>query len=400
MDKFAYFLPAGRHMHVIDLNTKIIPEQHSVFNLHPGKGKKFYETFSSGEMVFLDYPGMILRRGDSLASDDLAARLSMSLAVKKWFSRRQQGEPPPRDLEAYRDATRSIRLRTHVANINGLYFKAKRGDLVVCPGGTFRSPVLIGEIIDDFDGNHYATLPYYGDERLPARKVKWLSARRLRGTFSAPVLDMLQQRRALTLYSTQSAKMDIYREAYGSFVWFNTAYVRYLANKNTTDIRSLVPSIELLMYFSAMGTAHELGRLEEFLSIPFSKAANEFYNPTAYSNFGVQLTSKGFLSLDGATKVLPLLVSALLTTTTQLNAQEVPKEIRVINSLGGTDDDCTIQVDQRLREIMQVIHVDKFNKMCDTAKIKSGGVGLESHAQPTLSIQLSNGGRQGEADER
>jgi hypothetical protein len=85
---------------VLNLNTRILQDDHQVFVTRPGKDYRLYPEFLEQSVVLLELPGLTIPEEISLEEcRDLRERILMARRVRNWHQRgRPESDIPSRDF--------------------------------------------------------------------------------------------------------------------------------------------------------------------------------------------------------------------------------------------------------------------------------------------------------------
>ena len=134
-------------MITVDLNARVLGEEHNVYVARPGKGYRLYREFTENSSLILELPGLKLEPDVPLNDQQLRRRINRSRAFRGWYNRGQPSDDrPSRDLNTYSAEGGG----NSAAQLEGLvrtyYEKIQRGDLVIVPPKAYMDDVLIGEV--------------------------------------------------------------------------------------------------------------------------------------------------------------------------------------------------------------------------------------------------------------
>ena len=196
----------------VELDAYILPSDHSVWKVFPGRTYRFLEAVRESHQVFMDVRGLRELSGSPFEWDDKAV-ISI-IAADRWdreLSKEESGAKP-RGGAGITKQDRKV-----FGFLRGLLLEAKKGDLVVLPADGYRREVLIGELLDEpgvinfveaRDGD--AVSEYAG------RRVKWLPSKEKR-EFHEKVIKSLHSSAAFHSIA-KSARQEIYEVAYQNFI--------------------------------------------------------------------------------------------------------------------------------------------------------------------------------------
>jgi hypothetical protein len=167
---------------------RVVPENVSMWLVYAGVRRRHLDLFLRSRSVFLELPAFAAT-DDSFSDIDLLRRhLAMSDAFRVWL-REQRGEPPSRHVRQYRapafasNTPEARSFNAEVGNIQRMFSDVKPGDLVLCPPIGHFKPFLIGEVTKPWVAADVLEVPFFDNEEIPVRKVRWLNTRLSRRDF-------------------------------------------------------------------------------------------------------------------------------------------------------------------------------------------------------------------------
>ena len=197
----------------VDLDAYIIPDDHRVWKCSPGKTYRFYRSVRDANTIFPDVRGLDQLQGSP--SDWTDPQLLQVISDDRQ-NREAASAARGNKVVVHAGITKSD--RGVLTFLKRIWFEAQRGDLVVVPAEGYDKEVLIGELlteagalrrIEASDGEYQGI--YFG------RPVAW----RLgipKFELSADLIKALHTRAAVFTLG-ESRKRDVYRLAYGNFVY-------------------------------------------------------------------------------------------------------------------------------------------------------------------------------------
>jgi|GEM_PF-3682332 len=371
----------------IDISTHFLPDDHQVFVLHPGKRKKFYKEVLEQQAVFLDLPGFSLKKNVDIKSDDFHAALEMSAAVAKWH--RLGADPdkkPSRDLANYKNekAKKSTLKSRLVSEFEGLYFTARVGDLIVCPGDGYNSHVLIGEITKPFSPDFTAYSRHYPGEKIPARQVRWLSIQQKKAFYSDRLISLMQNPAALIRIYDLVERKEIYDVAYKDYTIGNEGVGRILIKNSHIDLKEFSQGMEVVSYFSALYHAKDIGQLADFLALPPKEAIEKFYNHTYFTDTSININSPGEIAQKAIKAALPSFIGIMLALAAMQVAPTDAAAADFVNSASGVPSGCQIEIAERVKEAMNMMHMDMWQEICAKRRAATDAIGMDTPTEVTV----------------
>jgi hypothetical protein len=164
-------------MLTVDLNTRVLSQDHQVFFARPGHAYRLYPEFVEHRAVFAELPLLDLTQGVPIEQQPrLNARIHRSRAIRSWYAAgRPEHRVPSRELDDYPDGLGDRGVSQIRGSLLGLFGRARVGDLVVVSPKAYSLPALVGEFTDEA-GNYvtHRSEKYGRQEFLTGRSVRWL----------------------------------------------------------------------------------------------------------------------------------------------------------------------------------------------------------------------------------
>ena len=112
--------------------SKLITEDHQVFILHAGVGRKFIDDFIIQSKVFLDYPNIDLRPGFSVEDNEIKSLLHKGRSFADYYGSGRVKESPPEDIADYdpkfgHESNKKVFDKKQITAVARLYGLAKKG---------------------------------------------------------------------------------------------------------------------------------------------------------------------------------------------------------------------------------------------------------------------------------
>jgi hypothetical protein len=201
----------------IDLNARILPEEHNVFVVRPGNSYGLFPEITQQETLILELPGLDLTSGQRPDDADLRRRVNRSRALRAWYNGTQDKDSKPDlDLQKYSPVEGGASAAQLVGLVRTFFEKMKAGDLVIVPPKSYMDDAWIGEIkTSSYEVEPIKVGRLFGDEILPGRSVRWI-AKIPKRDLPFGVLDALQKPNAAFLVE-RSLRGRFYKIAYGNY---------------------------------------------------------------------------------------------------------------------------------------------------------------------------------------
>lgn len=340
---------------IIDPEIRILPEDHRIYILHPGRGKLFYNDFVSSSSVFLDLPGIELVEPPLEDNPDLRNRMRMARRIAGWVrSGSKMDEKPSRNPDDYAVSNPSANAPRLLHAMVDLYGEARSGDLILIPGSGYNSTVWIGEFVGGFDPDCKVKTSRYPFEDIPARRVNWLPATLAKSQFNRRIVRLMQNRQSIIQVSREEDRREIYNVAYGDYVWGDTSGNLIRVTEDEIDLYDLNKAVDLVNYFASQYIALKTGRLDEFLKYGFHEAIEAFYDKKYFGGVSVEIHSPGYFGRPMKDALLAGYVSAMLALSgSGVSAQEA-SQVEVQNSANSHRSFCDEKLEADIRETMEM----------------------------------------------
>jgi hypothetical protein len=160
-----------------------------------------------------------------------------------------------------------------------MFREMRVGDVVIMTPFDHYDPLLIGEVESDWSEDQVMTLPDYGDNYLPYRKVNWLSHGLSRRDFPAPVAKRMQNRKAISQIHYDYYD-SIFRLVYHAYIWGETSKLDVFAPEyNSSDPTANAEASFIIKYAVALYSAIQKNEIEKFNAMSIEDAADIYFDP-------------------------------------------------------------------------------------------------------------------------
>lgn len=369
---------------VLDLDTKVVNPGQQMWAVFPGKNRRFFGQFAADRVVFLETPSLKLT--PKVLEDDnlLRQHVAMSQAILNFQIGRTKN-PPSRRPGNY-PVIKTASFNAAVGNVRNVYERMKPGDLVLVGSSSYWAPILVGEVVGPFDPGLTVVNPAYGNEPIPARRVRWLKARQERRFLSQNLAQLLSNRKAVIGIDKQVYGEEVFKFAYGAYVFGTDSRYVFSGPEYNNIATSTIPGLQLITYFAAAFHAAELNELNKFSTLSIDDAINNYFEQDILHSFEIDFSSPGEYILYAKRAALPLCVAALVAATAGTMNFTDARTAEVTNSVsmavpqpgkgdGGVCDE--IEINEKYKQIMNSINADKYNEWCKLNKAARDGVGLK-----------------------
>lgn len=368
---------------ILDPNVRVLPDEHQIFVLHPGQGKRFYEDFRESSSVFLRLPGAKFSKEFDVYSEEVRRQVRLSSAVANWhFKGRKPDQMPSRLPENYASKGKTNQTGKFLSEIKMLYCTAKKGDLIIVPGKGYRTPVLFGEVVGEFDPDFRVTAKRFGSEEIPAVAVKFLDNEFAKGQFSDKLIKLMQNRQAIIQIRSVAARRETYEYAYGNYIWKEVSGNFLRVTKAVIDQKDLLDSMWLTNYFGAQYAAFKSGELENFLKMEPQAALDHYYNYELFGNVSVEVNSPGYFGRELKSASMAAYITGMMAISAAGVIPSQAKDIEVQNSASIVDSICDKELEDDIRQTMVLTSNldDHWEDICGKQKRARLKTGLDSNA--------------------
>ena len=337
----------------IDLNARILPEDHNVFIVRPGNGYGLFTEITQRGTLILELPGLDLISGKRPDDDDLRRRVNRSRVLRAWYKGGQDAETKPdRDLTKYSASAGGNSAAQLVGLVRSFFEKMKMGDLVIVPPKSYMDDAWIGEVSSPaYDVEPVKVGRLFGDEILPGRAVRWI-AKISKRELPYEILDALQKPNAAFLIE-RSLRAKFYKIAYGNYSisdFYSATFEVTEADFDTVD------DVLLQAFFNFVAAnTRAVAHLDDGATVlSFADAA--FKDSGEWiAKLQINVNSPGDISL--VSKVItPLVASVLFLLAVEVGpvaqAEAVHGTLILRNSKAAENDSCTAKV---FEDSMQIL---------------------------------------------
>jgi hypothetical protein len=366
---------------IVDPAIRILPDNHRIIVIHPGDNKRFYNDFQFTEAVFLDLPGISFSTPPDMNNTNLRNTLRMSRRIANW---RRSGSPvdaiPSRNSSKYAIASEGVNAPKFAHEVHALYTQAKAGDLVIVPGKGYKSTVLFGEILNDFDPEFTVNSVRYPDETVAARRVKWLPISLAKRQFNQRLVTLMQNRQAIIEVTREQDRREIYALAYGDYIWRESSGNLIRVSKDQIDLNDLNKAVDLTNYFASQYLALKKGELDNFLSLEFNQAIDVYYEKQYFGGVNVEIHSPGYFERAMKKAAMAGYVSAMLALSGAGVTAEQSANVSVVNSANSSASICDIELEADIRQTMEMyanLHLWEED-ICPRREATKATVGLQT----------------------
>jgi hypothetical protein len=370
----------------IDIRTKIIPDNLEIWRVFPGEEYSFFSDFLEHSAVFLDFPGIDLPVGAlNFDAKSLAERILLSKANSEWAPKsikpveykKDIPTEPSRNHVDYRNKPHPKSMRIAIGSLAGLFGRAKKGDLVVVPGRLTSRTIRIGELLDGPEDRIRLSVPKYGSEFLPGRRVRWFPpVNELE--VAARVSEIIRKPNPFVAFD-RTMYEDVFDHSYGTFQYKG----KYSARFDTHSARfSGTDNLDFMILSESVAKIIEIIE-NDGIDNPYNSliALADAHRSDLYKmDLSVNINSPGSISLKSLS-IAPLVFVAMMTLANTTSAEDAPSKpkVAVVNSLSrGAADPCTPVVDERVRATLELMQFEVWQAACRKSERLRAGPQISS----------------------
>jgi hypothetical protein len=342
---------------VVQLDAYVIPDDHLVFKVSPGKTYRFYRAVRDANAIFLDIRGLETLRGAPRQWED--NDVLNVIAEDRWqreLESRARGNEPHGSEGVGKTDRRNLTFLKH------LLLDAKKGDLVVVPVEGYINDVLIGELTTDSgevrrivakDGEYqhvYLGRPVLWREAIPKRLL------------SEDLIKALHTQTAIFTLG-RSLLEEVYRLAFGNFIHqgrfvseFHTAKEKFTA-EDSAVVSTWFNGFDVLRHAMATGAVANLP--DSFYLMGLEKLADR-----DAAELRININSPGSFSLkSGDAFALTLMVLfALSGCDSQAIIQD---QVTVqLKTVGNADVGCQHQIEADVNATATALGAKRLEEAC------------------------------------
>ncbi len=315
---------------------------------------------------------------------DLDKKVARSRRIAEWYGSDKRRDMPSRRLDDYASIRRTKAFSATLGVLNGYFSRAKQGDLVIVPPQSVFSNALIGELLDGPTDFSVTQVPLWGDEAVPSREVKWL-ATVPRGDFSLDLQRRFPSPNAFRVLDAD-ARTEVYRIAYGNYSFDGSFSSRFdvtsadFSTKNDYYLQQIFTSIAAICQHIESGYPLPTGIASQSWDPFIALLTDHAYIPSLTIN----INSPGSLALSCA-RLVPLVAAGLLALT-DLGADATwhaatNDQLVIMNSDAPQRDPCTAQVEQEIREQLNLMGYERWTELCKRALELKKATGLKEKSK-------------------
>lgn len=342
----------------VRLDAAVLPHDHKIFKFFPGRDYEFYDFVSRTGVAFVDVRNLD-QVGDDPAKWNSDAVLNHIAADRVNRAVEQGQERPTRLVRSQGDkATQTF--------LQGLLFKAKKGDLILMPQKGYTTDVKIGQLLDDAGTVVPVQLsPEEGSVKYFGRRVKWIGAVR-KSKFSDSVIALLHSRAAFFDIG-RSHYEGIYRLTFDNFVYEQQFFATFRTTKNIFTPKANFLTSVWLELFEVLEEARESeGGLGD--GSIYDLVIDSDIKESDRDDLSISIQSPGWFRIRSLVAA-PLASLALFAMAAQGVAfEDAVAATTSATVVGKADSGCMGDVDSSVRDYIVLLGKDRWEQACKLAK--------------------------------
>ncbi|PQZ26176.1 hypothetical protein CQZ93_19610 [Ochrobactrum vermis] len=325
--------------------------------------------------IFLDLPAFPI---EALKDQhELVRGIVLSERIKHWYRSGKENAEPTRVLKEVKGYRTTARRKQFAGVLRG-FLELPVGSIVIVPPSDHQRDVLFGEIIDD--ELDWVETPVYGDSKIPARKVKWLS-RKPRNSIP-------------TWLERKIPSPNPLRQIEKSFfpAIFDMMYERYFYNdefvckfSTTSKEFSALDNYlfqQVVLYITALHEAKNDENIKDISSKPISEVVSEIDFSDDIPDQRIAINSPGHIVIY-AKNIIPLLTAvmiAMASVNAQAGSKLPPDEIVITNSVdqSSLSKQCIAEVAEEATYEIDAMGYQRWQELCKIEQAQRKRTGLSS----------------------
>lgn len=342
----------------VSLGTYVLPLTHKVWKYFPGKNYKFHDLVSETSVALLDVRDLDEVNDDPAEWEDDA--LLEHIAEDRVERRVEAGAPrPAKTIKSAGD-------KTTLTFLKGLFYTAKKGDLIVMPDKGYTTQVRIGILTDkagklkkitakDNDG----TYNYFG------RRVRWVGSIEKR-KLSDELIGQLHSQAAFFDLG-RSHYEEIYDKAFDDYAYDGQFVGTFRTAKSIFTPKDNFLTSVWLELLEVLEEARENKTDLQAGSI-YSLVIDSDIDEDDRDDLSISVQSPGWFRVRSIV-VAPLASLAMFA----MAVNNVPFNDAIAATVTakivpGADGDCLGDVDESVRDYIKLLGADRWEEACKLAK--------------------------------
>lgn len=388
-------MSAGESIRV-DIRTRFLTDDQRCYILFPGAGYRYYGAMQEQGVVFLDLPGFPLAPGEDLRkAEDLVKRVAVSQRIAHWHrSERPADNLPPRTTEELKRFRNTPAQQNLAGLAKGFFHQIKRGDIIIVPASRYEEDVLFGEI--DSNDVVFAKVQQYPEERIPARRVKWIAKRS-----RASIPNWLEQK-----IPSPNPLRQIERAHFEDI--FDIMYERYFFdrhfackfNVSSKEFSALDNFLfqQIVLYVAALHEHRQEGNIKEIKNSSISLVVSKIEFSEDIPDQRISINSPGHIVVYSS-NIIPLVAGVMMTLAAggagpADAADGAPPQVLIENTADPShvSIECVSDIQNEVVDDMTAMGYDTWRELCMIYRQAQGRTQLDAGmvfhpAQPPAAAQ-------------
>lgn len=371
---------------VVDLNTRILSRDHTVYLARPGEGSRLYEEFLEAKLIGPELPEVSFASPEEISAlTNVDDQLKRAMAIRRWrVEGRIAGKEPPLDLQSYADTRRPAGYAQFQGMLKGYFDTAKKGDLFVM----WQNGPLGMATVGEFTTRPRKTTPLpsarYSGFNLPTRRFA-IRAQIQRRHLPSEIIDIITKPNAFVI-SPRSLNRFFYDIAFSDYLFEGDYRIALRVGSESYNISDDLRLLAFIKYISINTKNVILDGAKK--SVPYEKSIFENLGDFA-PELQANINSPGFLGLKSP-YITPMVISVMVALAVTLGpeALEAAENGKIVigNSLAPADDPCTIAVSEAVLQQLKLFGIDDWQKACEEARKVSQDVDLKGNTTVNLNM--------------
>jgi hypothetical protein len=365
----------------VDIATKIIEPDSSIWVVFPGRSRRFLKIFQSHSIVFLETPGLRLPPASAMDWAAVRQNTRMTLAIMDFLRGSTKKVPSRRPGSYSEEPFKHGSDRVFASSIRKMFGKIQPGDLVVVPGRMFE-PVYFGEVISEYKLADRITIDRYPNEEIPFRRVRWLNSV-ARSQIPSELQIYLSKPPAVAAVPRLDLTEQFYNLAYPAFVLAEKSAV--IIEGPQYDGKNPLATHEanvLISYFISAFSAIEHEKIDEFAKLDVERAIQKFYDEALVQSFSQNFNSPGRFGLIALSAAMATFVSAAVAISLKgYGSADFANGISVTNSVSPDDAAHAAEAGVKLDYLFRSLNKTEIDKIDSLAKKAKKKIGLKTPVQ-------------------
>lgn len=344
---------------VVELDAYVIPDDHLVFKLSPGKTYRFYRAVHDAKAVFMDIRGLEHLPDDLSTWDD--KEVLKIIADDRW-----DREIQSRERGNKHHGTQGVGKtdKRNLTFLKRLLFEGKKGDLVVVGAPGYVNDVLVGELLTD-PGEVRRIVAKDGEAQhvYLGRPVRWRAAVEKR-LLPADLIDAVHRQTAIFVMG-RTLREDVYRLAYKNFVYEGRFVSEFRTSKDKFTAEDSAVVSTWFNGFDVLRNAIEDDDTASLGDRSFYELGLTRLDDKKAAELTININSPGEFALRSKT-AFALALMAMLPLSACDSQQVIDQGVTIeMKTVGSATNDCALIVQDTVNSIVGTMAYDRLKQACE-----------------------------------